>query len=43
MGAVEIEKFLTTLADERNVAASTQNQALDARSSAEKQVWLTRG
>jgi len=30
MGAVEIEKFLTTLAFERNIAASTQNQAFSA-------------
>ncbi|MEA3327290.1 MAG: site-specific integrase [Chloroflexota bacterium] len=43
MGAVKIEKFLTYLAVERNIAASTQNQAFSARSSAAKQVWLTRG
>ncbi len=30
LGAVEIERFLTTLAVERRVAASTQNQALSA-------------
>lgn len=30
MGAVEIEAFLSMLANERNVAASTQNQALAA-------------
>jgi site-specific recombinase XerD len=30
MGAVEIEAFLTHLAVDRNVAASTQNQALSA-------------
>ena len=30
MGAAEIEKFLSHLAVERNVAASTQNQALNA-------------
>lgn len=30
MGAVEIEAFLTHLAIERNVSASTQNQALSA-------------
>ena len=30
MGSVEIEKFQTTLAVERNIAASTQNQALSA-------------
>lgn len=30
MGAVEVEAFLTYLACERNVAASTQNQALSA-------------
>jgi len=30
MGAVEIEKFLTYLAVERNIAASTQNQAFSA-------------
>ena len=30
MWAVEIEKFLTTLAFERNIAASTQNQAFSA-------------
>jgi hypothetical protein len=30
MGAVEIEAFLTHLAVDRNVAASTQNQALRA-------------
>lgn len=30
MGATELEKFLTYLAVERNVAASTQNQALSA-------------
>ena len=30
MGAVEIEKFLTYLAVERNIAASTQNQAFNA-------------
>lgn len=30
MGAVEIENFLTYLAQERHVAASTQNQALSA-------------
>ena len=30
MGAVEIEKFLTTRAVERNIAASTQNQAFSA-------------
>jgi hypothetical protein len=30
MGSQEIEEFLTHLAVERNVAASTQNQALQA-------------
>ncbi len=30
MGAAEVEAFLTHLAVERNVAASTQNQALAA-------------
>ena len=30
MGTVEVEKFLTYLAVERNIAASTQNQALSA-------------
>jgi len=30
MGAVEVERFLTTLAVEGGVAASTQNQALSA-------------
>ena len=30
MGIVEVEQFLTNLAVERNVAASTQNQALSA-------------
>ena len=30
MGATELEKFLTYLAVERKVAASTQNQALSA-------------
>jgi len=30
MGAAEIEAFLTWLAVERNVAAATQNQALNA-------------
>ena len=30
MGKVEIEKFLTSLAVERNVSASTQSQALSA-------------
>jgi site-specific recombinase XerD len=30
MGAAEIEEFLTCLAVEKNVAASTQNQALSA-------------
>jgi len=30
MGTVEVEKFLTFLAVERNIAASTQNQALSA-------------
>ena len=30
MSAVEIEKFLTCLAVERNIAASTQNQAFYA-------------
>ena len=30
MGAAEIEAFLTHLATDRNVAASTQNQALNA-------------
>jgi len=30
MGKAEIESFLTHLAVERNVAASTQNQALNA-------------
>ena len=30
MGAAEIQAFLTHLAAERNVAASTQNQALSA-------------
>jgi integrase-like protein len=33
MGAPEITRFLSALAIERNVAASTQNQALSARSS----------
>jgi site-specific recombinase XerD len=30
MGSKEIEEFLTHLAVERNIAASTQNQALQA-------------
>ena len=30
MGVVEVEKYLTHLAAERQVAASTQNQALSA-------------
>lgn len=30
MGAAEVERFLTHLAVEGNVAASTQNQALSA-------------
>jgi hypothetical protein len=30
MGAVDVEKFLTYLAVERNVATSTQNQAFSA-------------
>jgi hypothetical protein len=30
MGKAEVERFLTYLAVERNVAASTQNQALSA-------------
>ncbi|MDR7586446.1 MAG: phage integrase N-terminal SAM-like domain-containing protein [Armatimonadota bacterium] len=30
MGAAEIAQFLTSLAVQRNVAASTQNQALSA-------------
>ncbi len=30
MGASEVESFLSHLASERNVAASTQNQALSA-------------
>jgi len=30
MGTVEVEKFLTYLAVERNIAASTQNQALSS-------------
>ncbi|CAH1388092.1 phage integrase N-terminal SAM-like domain-containing protein [Candidatus Nitrotoga sp. M5] len=30
MGAAEVEKFLTYLATKRNVASSTQNQALSA-------------
>ena len=30
MGATEVERFLSWLATERNVAAATQNQALSA-------------
>jgi hypothetical protein len=44
MGAGEIQAFLTSLAIERNVAASTQNQALRAQLLHDmRQRWMTRG
>ena len=40
MGEIEIEQFLTHLAVEKNVAASTQNQAFNAILFLYKQVLL---